>query len=88
MANSRSADKRNRQNATRKARNQALRSRMRTAVKKLRAAIQAGDGEQAKSLLPTTLSVVAATAQKGVIHKNAAARTQSRLTRAVNALGE
>ena len=53
----------------------------------LRAAIDEGNAELAKSLLTETISTVDATAQKGVIHRNAAARTKSRLTRAVNAMG-
>lgn len=87
MANTKSAEKRNRQSLKRNERNRALRSRMRTAVKKLRAAIAGGEATQARELLTTTLGVVDATAQKGVIHRNAAARTKSRLTLAVNALG-
>lgn len=86
MANIKSAEKRNRQNVERRERNRARRSRMRTAVKKLRLAIESGDAEQAKSLLPPTLSEIDATAQKGVIHRNAAARYKSRLSRAVAGL--
>jgi small subunit ribosomal protein S20 len=60
---------------------------MRTAVKRLRAVIGNGDAAQARELLPSTLSVVDATAGKGAIHRNAADRTKSRLTRAVQDLG-
>ena len=87
MANHKSAEKRMRQALKQRDHNRSLRSRMRSAVKKLRAAIEEGNSEQAKGLLADTLGTVDATAQKGVIHRNAAARTKSRLTRAVNALG-
>jgi len=87
MANNRSTEKRIRQSEKRRARNRSHRSALRTAVKKLRAAVAEGDAAAAKELLPTTLSAVDSTARKGVIHANVAARTKSRLTRAVNALG-
>ncbi len=86
MANKKSAEKRIRQTEKRRARNRSHQSRLRTAVKNLRTTVTAGDTEAAKELLPGTLSIVDATAQKGVIHKNAAARTKSRLTRAVGKL--
>ena len=87
MANHKSALKRMRQSIKRGESNRSFRTRMRSAVKKLRAAIEEGNADLAKSLLTETLSTVDATAQKGVIHRNAAARTKSRLTRAVNAMG-
>ena len=87
MANHKSAEKRIRQSVGRTERNRSFRSRMRSALKKLRAAIDEGNAELAKSLLIDTLSTVDATAQNGIIHRNSAARTKSRLTRAVNALG-
>lgn len=87
MANTKSALKRVRQALKRRARNRTHRSTMRTAVKRLRTAITAGDAAAARELLPQTVSVVNATAQKGVIHRNKAARTTARLTRAVSALG-
>ena len=86
MANTRSARKRVRQSQKRHDRNRAHLSRMRTAVKKLRTAVSNSEQELAQELLPKTLSVVDVTAQKGVIHRNAAARTKSRLTRAVQGL--
>ncbi len=86
MANNPSAEKRIRQTEKRRARNRAQKSRMRTAVKRLRQAIDAQDGEAARKLLPETLQLVDATAQKGAVHRNAAARTTSRLTRAVGKL--
>lgn len=86
MANTKSAQKRARQSLKRRARNRAGASTMRTAVKKLRQTIEAGDGKAATELLTPTLSLVDKTAQKGIIHTNAADRTKSRLTRAVSAL--
>lgn len=86
MANTKSAQKRIRQSSKRRERNRAHRSTMRTAVKKLRRLVADGDAEQARELLPRTLSIVDASAQKGVIHANTAARTKSRLARAVGRL--
>lgn len=86
MANTKSAQKRVRQAPKRRERNRTHRSTMRTAVKKLRRAVADGDAELARELLPSTLGIVDATAQKGVIHANTAARTKSRLARAVGAL--
>jgi small subunit ribosomal protein S20 len=86
MANNPSAEKRIRQNSVRRERNRSARSKLRTAVKKLRKEVEAGNKEGAEALLGPTLSLVDATAQKKIIHRNAAARTKSRLTRAVNGL--
>jgi small subunit ribosomal protein S20 len=60
---------------------------MRTAVKELRRTLEAGDADTSRSLLPFALALVDRTARLGAIHANAAARTKSRLTRAVNKLG-
>ena len=86
MANHKSAEKRMRQDLVRRDRNRSARTAMRTAIKKLRSAIEGGNADEAKGLLSATLGAVDATAKKGVIHRNAAARTKSRLTRAVNAM--
>lgn len=83
MANIQSAKKRIRQNAKRRAHNRAARSRLRTAVKKLRAEVAQGNTEGANELLSPTLSLIDRTAQKGIIHQNTAARTKSRLAKAV-----
>lgn len=87
MANTKSAEKRIRQTGIRRERNRAARSRMRGAIRRLREAVGSGDRAKAQELLPETLSLVDATAQKSVIHPNAAARTKSRLIRAVRSLG-
>ncbi len=86
MANTKSAEKRIRQNAAARDRNRGHRSRLRTAIKHLRAAVDSGDASTAASLLPTTLSVIDATAQKKVIHPNTASRYKSRLASQVKAL--
>lgn len=86
MANHKSALKEQRQAVKRRQRNRVHRSRMRTAVKRLRGAVDAGDAETAQGLLQVTLSLVDRTARLGAIHDNAAARTKSRLTRAANNL--
>lgn len=82
MANTKSAKKRAEKSQAQREKNRALKSRMRTAVKKLRKAVEAGDVATAESLLPETTSILDATAQKGVIHKNAAARSKARLVAA------
>jgi small subunit ribosomal protein S20 len=86
MANTASAEKRHRQSQVRNDRNRARKSALRTAVKKVRAAVQAGNDEAARKLLPETLSLLDRTASRGVIHPNQAARSKSRLTKAVEGL--
>jgi small subunit ribosomal protein S20 len=86
MANTASAEKRHRQSQLRRERNRARRSALRTAVKKLRTAVQAGDADAAQKLLPETLSLLDRTASRGVIHANQAARSKSRLTKAVDGI--
>ena len=86
MANTNSAKKRMRQDLVRRSRNRARKSRLAGAVKKLRQAVEAGDKEQAQSLLAPTLGLIDRTAQRGTIHSNAAARRKSRLVRLVGTL--
>jgi len=86
MANNPSAIKRNRQAIGRRLKNRSQRSRMRTSIKTLRQAIDSGDAKTARELLPEALRLVDTTAQKGAIHRNAAARTKSRLVLAVGKL--
>jgi len=81
-----SAIKRLRQGEVRRQRNVHYRSRMRTAIKKVREAIAAEDKDNARKLLAEATRLVDATRTKGVIHRRTASRTISRLTRAVNAL--
>jgi small subunit ribosomal protein S20 len=60
---------------------------MRTAVKQLQTAIDAGDADQAKGMLNDTLSLLDRTAKLGAMHTSAADRKKSRLTVAVNKIG-
>jgi small subunit ribosomal protein S20 len=83
MANTKSAEKRMRQSAERNERNRAARSTMRTAIKKVRGALDKGDAAAAQAALPTAVQVIDRSAKKGVVHRNTAARTKSRLTKAV-----
>lgn len=88
MANTKSAEKRNRQNVQARERNRSHRSTLRTAIKKLRTAVASGDAAKAQELLPETLSVIDKTAQKKVIHANTASRYKSRLAHKVAGLGK
>jgi small subunit ribosomal protein S20 len=88
MANTKSAEKRILQSEKKRLRNRSNRSRLRTAVKKLRDAVERGDAATATALLPETLKVVDESAGKGALHRNAADRTKSRLTRAVGKLSQ
>lgn len=83
MPNHKSAEKRVRQNERRRVVNRSNRSRLRTAVKELRSALDK-DGKNASELLPTTVSEIDKAVQKGVLHRNAAARHKARLTARVN----
>lgn len=86
MPNHVSAEKRDRQNVKQNAINTANRSKLRSTVKRLRVAITAKNADAAKELLPETISAIDKAVQKGVLHRNAAARHKSRLTGHVNAL--
>jgi small subunit ribosomal protein S20 len=86
MANIRSAQKRIRQNEKRRVRNAAARSTVRTAVKSTRAALSASQPEEARAALAETIRVLDKAVTKGILHKNAAARKKSRLSRQLNAL--
>ncbi len=74
-----------RQNEKRRQINRSNRGRMRTAVKKLRTALAGGSGDEAQQLLPATVSTIDKAVNKGIIHRNTAARYKSRLTARVNA---
>lgn len=86
MANIRSAIKRMRQSEKRRVRNAAVRGTVRTAVKSARTALAAGSAEEARTTLARTIRVLDKAVTKGILHKNAAARRKSRLTRQLNAL--
>jgi small subunit ribosomal protein S20 len=85
MANTKSAEKRQRQNERLRLRNRAARTRMRGAIKSVRNALEAGDVRKAAESLPEAIRVIDVSVRKGVVHQNTAARTKSRLTRAVRA---
>ena len=83
MANTDSARKRIRQNTVRTARNAARKSRMRTFVKKVEAAIASGDRDAANLALRHAQPEMQRAAGKGVIHRNTVARKLSRLSAAI-----
>lgn len=86
MPNHKSAEKRDRQNARRNAVNTTNRTKLRGQIRKLRAAITSGDAGAARTLLSETVSVIDKAIQKGVLHRNTAARHKARLTVKVNSL--
>lgn len=86
MANHKSAEKRNRQNIARNARNTHIRSTMRTFVKLVREAVAGKDIEAAKAALEKAVPCIDKAASKGVIHKATASRKISRLNKLVNSL--
>ena len=86
MANSAQAKKRARQGEQRRRHNASLRSLVRTVIKKVLAAIDAGDAAQAKAAFDEAVPVIDRMADKGIIHKNKAARHKSRLNAQVKAL--
>lgn len=88
MANHKSAEKRNRQNKIRNARNTHIRSTMRTYVKKVRTAVAEGDQTNAQALLEKAVPCIDKAAAKGVIHKATASRKISRLAKLVNTMSK
>jgi small subunit ribosomal protein S20 len=86
MANTKSAEKRSRQAAARRASNVAQRSKVRSAVRKVVEAISAGKKAEAAAALKAAAPVIDAMARKGIIHRNKAARHKSRLAAQVKAL--
>lgn len=80
MATHASALKAHRQSVKNRERNRQFRSRLRGALKSIRAAIEANDLTAAKGALKQTISLIDKMASKGVIHRNAAGRYKSRLT--------
>lgn len=86
MANTAQARKRARQAVAQRGHNMSLRSTLRTAIKKVRKAIGAGDKEAAKAVFQQSQCVIDSIADKKIIHKNTAARYKSRLSAAIKAL--
>ncbi len=86
MANSKQARKRSRQARVQNEHNIALRSRLRTAIKKVRKAIAVGDKAAASAQFQLSTSVIDSIADKKLVHKNLAARNKSRLAAAIKAM--
>ena len=86
MANSPQARKRAKQNTVRRLRNHSQRSAVRTAIKKLDAAIETGDKEAANAAYLSSVSIIDKATVKGLHHKNRAARLKSRLNKRVKEL--
>ena len=86
MANIKSAKKRILVNETKAARNKAIKSKVKTAIKKVDAAIAAGDKAAAQASLVNATTEIDKAATKGVYHKNNASRKVSRLSKAVNSI--
>ena len=86
MANTAQARKRARQSVVRNQHNSSLRSMLRTAIKRVRTAIESGDKTAASAVLQKATSVIDSVADKNIIHKNKAARHKSRLSAAIKSL--
>lgn len=86
MANIKSSQKRARQSEVRREHNASLRSRMRTAIKRVRKAIADGDKSAAQTALHSATSLLDSTVGKGIVHKNMAARNKSRLSAAIKTM--
>ena len=86
MANIKSAKKRVITNQVRAERNKAIKSRVKTYVKKVDAAVAAGDKAAAEAALPVAIAEISKAASKGIFHKNTASRKIARLSKAVNAI--
>lgn len=87
MANTPQAKKRAKQAEKRRVRNAGQRSNLRTFIKKVLAAVNTGDKEKASEALKTAMPVIDSAVNKGLIHKNKAARSKSRLSAKIKALG-
>lgn len=86
MANIKSAKKRVLVTEIRTARNKTIKSRVKSYVKKVEAAVVAGDKAAAQASLTEAIAEISKATSKGIFHKNTAARKVSRLTKAVNAM--
>ncbi len=84
MANTKSSKKDIRRIVKRRARNLATRSALKTFVKKVRVAAAAGVAAETQTALTTAISALDKAAQRGIIHKNQAARRKSRIAKAAN----
>jgi small subunit ribosomal protein S20 len=87
MANIKSQIKRNKQNEKRAERNKAVRTALKTSTKKIRAAVDTGDAEEAQARQRETARSLDKAVAKGIVHKRTAARRKSRLAKAVGSVG-
>jgi len=86
LANSPQAKKRARQGESRRRHNASFRSLVRTSIKKVDAAIESGDHSKASEAYSSAVPIIDRMADKGIIHKNKAARHKSRLNSSIRAL--
>ena len=86
MPNSAGAKKRLRQSQVRRGRNRSAKSSLRTQIRKVRAAVAEGNAEKASAEYQITVKKLDKAAAGNVIHANAAARTKSRLSKAIKAI--
>jgi len=86
VANHASAKKRARQTIKRTARNRHIRTNVRTCVKRVHAAVQAGDSDAAKKALTQAVSRIDGAVTKGIYHRKTGSRYIARLTHQVNGL--
>jgi small subunit ribosomal protein S20 len=86
MANIASARKAARQSVKRRALNASQRSELRSAIKRVRKAIDAGDKAAARAMLSASTKIIDTIADKKIIHKNKASRHKSRLSAAIKAM--
>ena len=86
MANSASARKRARTSERNRQQNMGLRSRLRTSIKSVVKAIEAGNQEEAQTLYKASVPIIDSFARKGIIHTNKAARHKKRLNARIRAM--
>jgi small subunit ribosomal protein S20 len=88
LANTKSAEKAARQSTVHRARNDALTSQLRSAIRKATLALKAGKQEDATAALAHATPIIDSMVNKGIIHRNKAARHKSRLTKQIRALAK
>ncbi len=88
MANTKQAAKRAKQSTKQRTANAGLRTKLRSAIKRVQKAIAGGDAQAAEAALQSEMSTIDSLADKRIIHKNKAARHKSRLAQQVKALGK
>ena len=86
MPNSLSAKKRLRQNQAQRLHNRSIKSAVRTAIRKVRSSVDSGDAEASAAAFQFATKKLDQAAAKNVIHANTAARTKSRLSKAIKSL--